>query len=124
MRTYGMITDTPQPEIWVMNKDVKFIDDILPLRDTDLYRVKCVEGVAWAVPMYKGLLRARLPNGQFQTCNLIGIDDDTLIGAPHTMLEGNVEHLRHPDAIIINFQGAIGKLAQDQGPGLRKDGEP
>lgn len=120
MRTYGMITDTPQPEIWVMNKDVKYIDDILPLRDTDLYRVRCIEGVAWAVPMYKGILRARLSNGQFQTCVLIGVDDSSLIGAPHTMLEGDIENIRQPNGIIVNIKGAKDKLAISQGPGLPK----
>jgi len=118
MRTYGTITDTPQADIWVMDPNVRFIDDILPLRDTDLFRVRCVEGVAWAVPFFKGAIRARLLNGQFQTCNLIGIDDSTLIGSPHTMLEGHVEDLRHPDAIIVNYQGAIDKLSRNQAPGL------
>lgn len=119
-RTYALITDTPNAEIWVTDPTVQYIDDIVPLRDTDLYRIRCIDGVDWAVPFYKGLIRARLHNGQFQTCNYIGIDDATLIGAPHTMLEGRIEDIRRPDAIIVNDIGAGDKLGSKQGAGLPK----
>lgn len=119
-RTYGTITDTPQAEIWVMDPNVKYIDDITPLQADDLFRVRCVDGVAWAVPFFKGSIMARLSNGQFQTCTLIGIDDISLIGAPHTLLEGHIEDLRKPNSIIVNYQGAIDKLARNQGHGLPK----
>lgn len=118
MRTYGQITDTPQAEIWVMDPNVRYIDDIQSLRDTDLYRVRCIDGVAWAVPYFRGMIRGRLSNGQFQTCIVTGVDDSTLIGAPHTMLEGSPTDLRFPDAIIVNKVGAEGKLAREQGQGL------
>jgi len=119
-RTYSSISDTPQAKIWVMNPSVKMIDDINPIRTIDLYRIRSIKGVKWAVPFYKGLIRAKLPNGQFQTCNLYGIDSATFIGMPHTMLEGRIEDLRKPSTIIINKVGAEDKLAQYQGPGLPK----
>src|ERR1700761_8324391 len=74
-RTYGAISDLGLPDIWVMDPKVQFIDDIKPMQDTTLYRVRGVEGVQWAVPLYKGLLSARLDNGNFQTCNVMGLDD-------------------------------------------------
>lgn len=111
VRTYGFITDTPQPDLWVMDEKVQFIDDIKPLTDTKLLVVRGVEGAAWAVPFYKGLLRARLDNGNFQQCNLIGIDDSTLIGGPPKLLEGKLTDLRLVDAIIVNKVGAEDKLA-------------
>lgn len=110
-RTFGFVTDTSQPNIWVTDPTVQFIDDIKPMKATALYRVRGVEGVAWAVPMYKGLIQARLSNGTFQTCILIGIDDATLIGAPPIMLEGTVENLRRSDAVIIDKAGTENKLA-------------
>lgn len=111
MRTYGTITDTNQADIWVMNEHVQMIDDIKPLKQTALYHVRSVEGVEWAVPFYKGLIRARLLNGQFQTCNLIGVDDTTLIGAPPMMASGSIYRLRDPDAVIVDDVGAQDKLA-------------
>ncbi len=112
-RTFGFITDTGQPSVWVMDPKVQFIDDLKPLQDTMLYRVRGVEGVDWAVPLYKGLLKARLDNGSFQTCNVIGLDDATLIGGPPEMVPGSaLADLRRADSVIVDEVGAKGKLAR------------
>lgn len=118
-RTFGFLSDTSLPDIWVMDEKVQFIDDIKPLQDTDLYRVSSIEGVDWAVPLYKGLIRARLANGTFQTCNVIGLDDATLIGGPPKMLEGSLEDLRIADSVIVNTIGAHNKLAKVSPDGRR-----
>lgn len=110
-RTYGFITDSSQADIWVMDPMVQFIDDIKPLKDTDLFRIRGVPGVEWATPLYKGLIKARLSNGKFQICNVIGIDDATLIGGPPQILKGDIVNLRAPDAVIINKVGAEDKLS-------------
>jgi len=75
MRSYSFITDVGLPDIWVMDPKVQFIDDVKPMQDMELYRVRGIEGVEWATPLYKGLIKARLANGNFQTCNVIGLDD-------------------------------------------------
>ncbi len=111
-RTFSFITDLSQPDIWVMDPKVQYIDDVKPVQDTELYRVRGVEGVEWAVPLYKGLLKARLENGNFQTCNVIGLDDSTLIGGPATMIEGKLEDLHKSDSVIVDIEGANGKLAK------------
>jgi len=111
-RTYSVITDLALPDIWVMDPKVQFIDDSKPLRDTQLYQVRGVDGVEWAVPLYKGSLRARLADGNFQACSVLGIDDATLIGGPPEMLEGRLEDLRQEDAVIVDLAGAGGRLAK------------
>jgi len=110
-RTYGAITDLSQPDIWVMDPKVQFIDDVKSLQDTELYRVRGIPGVAWAVPLYKGLLKARLESGNFQICNVLGLDDATLIGGPPVMMEGSLSDLRRQDSIIVNDVGAKTRLA-------------
>jgi putative ABC transport system permease protein len=111
-RTFGAVTDLSLPDIWVMDPKVQFIDDIKPLQDTELLRVRGISGVQWAVPLYKGLLKARLDNGNFQTCNVFGLDDATLIGGPPTMIQGNLADLRRSEAVIVDDVGAAGKLAK------------
>ncbi len=111
-RTIGAITDLSMPDIWVMDPKVQYIDDIKPLQDTQLFRARGVEGVEWAVPLYKGLIKARLSNGNFQTCVVMGLDDATMIGGPPTMVEGRLEDLRKADGVIVDEVGAKGKLAK------------
>lgn len=111
-RTYGFITDTNQASIWVMDEKVQFVDDIKPLNITELFRVRGIEGVEWAVPLFKGRINARQRDGDFQQANLIGIDGATFIGEPPEMIEGKVEDLRMTDAIIVNQEGAENQLAK------------
>lgn len=111
-RTFSFISDVGLPDIWVMDSKVQFVDDIKPLQDTELYRVRGISGVEWAMPMYKGLLKARLANGTFQTCIVVGLDDATLIGGPPVMLEGKIEDLRRSDGVIVDVDGAKDKLAK------------
>ena len=121
MRTFSFISDLGLPDIWVMDPKVQFVDDIKPLQDTKLYRVRGVSGVKWAMPLYKGLLKARLDNGTFQTCNVIGLDDATLIGGPPVMLVGNLKDLRRSDGVIVDIDGATDKLAK---PPMVPGGKP
>jgi len=120
-RTFSFITDTSQPNIWVMDPSVQYVDDIKAFKETFLFRVRSIEGVDWAVPMFKGLIPARLVNGTYQTCIFIGIDNPTLIGGPPRMIEGKIEDLRFPDAVIVNKVGAETKLSS---PGKTKDTIP
>ena len=84
---------------------MQFSDDVKPLSDSDLYRVRGVPGVAWAVRLYKGLTRSRLEDGNFQQTILLGLDDATLVGAPPNMIVGNIVDLRKPDAVIMDLEG-------------------
>lgn len=120
-RTFGFLSDTELPDVWVMDPKVQYIDDIKPLQDTVLYRVRGIEGVEWAMPLYKGLLKARLQNGAFQTCNVIGVDDATLAGGPPEMVEGTLADLRRAEGVIVDEVGARTRLARiPEGP----DGKP
>jgi len=103
--TVSQIRDVQGADIWVMDPNVQFIDDIKPMSEVELYRVRGVKGVEWAVRLYKGLSRARLPNGTFQQIILLGIDDASMVGAPEEMVLGNIKDLRKPDAIIMDVAG-------------------
>jgi len=103
--TVSQIRDVPGAAIWVMDEHVQFVDDIKPLADTELFRVKGVSGVDWAVRFYKGIARARLEEGSYEQMILLGIDDATLVGAPLGMLLGSIADLRKPDAVIMDDAG-------------------
>jgi len=105
-RTYAFISDTELPDIWVMDPSVEYVEQNKSLRDTELLRVRGIEGVAWAVPMFKGFVNMRLPDGSRDTIDMTGVDDATLIGAPPLMVKGNILDLRRADAIIVDEAAA------------------
>lgn len=103
-------------EIWVADAKVEQIGDTKPLRDTDVNRVRSVDGVAWAAPIFQGNIQARLLDGSSKLVTLIGIDSTTLAGAPTVMVEGTLDDLRLPNTVIIDEYGverlgeALGRL--------------
>ena len=88
-----------------MGPNVQFVDDLKPLVDSALYRVRGVKGVQRAVPLYKRLSRARMPDGNFQQVIVLGLDDSSFVGAPASMLVGRVDCLRQPEAVIMDRRG-------------------
>lgn len=104
-RTASQIIDIREAPIWVMRNEVQNADEIRALGENDVYRVRGVPGVSWAVRFFKGLARARVDDGSFRQVMLLGLDDDTLVGAPQELLLGSLDDLRHPDAVILDKAG-------------------
>lgn len=92
-------------EIWVADPKVEQVNDSKPLRDTDILRVRSIDGVAWAAALYLGNNQARMIDGSFKFVSLVGLDPTTLAGAPVEILEGTLEDLRLPNAVIIDEFG-------------------
>ncbi len=120
LRTAGQITDITGADLWVMDANVRYVDDVKPMIENNLYRVRGVEGVKWAVPLYKGNGRAKINSTQLVDAKggpevrsrlkvieqviLLGLDDATLVGAPspEKMLAGSLTDLRKPDGVVVD----------------------
>jgi putative ABC transport system permease protein len=103
--TTSQIRDISGADIWVMDPSVQFIDDITPLSNNAVYQVRGVPGVAWAVRFYDGKARAQFPEGNFKQFIVMGIDDQSLVGAPRKMLLGSLADLRRPDGVVLDESG-------------------
>lgn len=96
------VLDVPQADVWVMRRGTRTIEGALPMPDSELQRIRGVAGVAQAVPMSRGAATVRLRGGGSQAVVVIGVDDVTLLGVPSLVLQGRVEDLRQPDAVLLN----------------------
>lgn len=106
-RTGATIYDMPEVDIWVMDPRVRYIEEIEPLRQIEVVRVKSVPGIEWAVPFYKGMATIRMQDGLTQQVQLIGIDDISLIGGCPKILLGDPESIRYPGSVIMDRNGYI-----------------
>ena len=88
--------------IWVADPKVEQVNEVKGMRDTDVSRVRSVQGVAWAVPLFCAVQQTKLQNGNFKPIMLVGIDSATLVGRPPVMLSGRLEDLRLPNSVIID----------------------
>lgn len=116
--SYATATNIRAP-IWVIDPLVQHIGDNQPLRDTDVDRVRSVEGVGWAAPLYVGNTQARLlGGGATQSVTLVGLDADTLAGAPTNIVDGSLFDLRRAQGVIVDEQ-FIEKMKEQRGVRLR-----
>ena len=106
-RTASQVVDVTDADIWVMDPRTQYFEQTRALKDTDLFRVRGVPGVRYAVRLFKGTPVARAPDGVFSQTIALGLDDATLAGAPRKMLLGSWERLREPDAIVIDKAGYV-----------------
>jgi putative ABC transport system permease protein len=106
-RTTSQILDVTDADVWVMDKKTLYVDEVKALTENDLYRVRSVPGVLWAVRLFKGQPRAKAADGTFRVVIMMGLDDSSLVGAPSRdkMILGAVEDLRQPDSVIIDRAG-------------------
>jgi putative ABC transport system permease protein len=117
-RTAGQIYDITGADLWVMDANVRHVDDVKPMIENSLYRVRGAEGVHWAVPLYKGNARAKINSlgldlgtkkeTKFEVIEqviLLGLDDSSMVGAPppERMIVGKLKDLRKPDAVIVDY---------------------
>ncbi|MBA2727205.1 MAG: ABC transporter permease [Parachlamydiaceae bacterium] len=118
-RSYRMVTDIPAPNVWVMDPVTESEDKLRSLPFSYLDVVRSTPGVAWAVPLSISRSSIVTPTGGFDLCQLYGIDDASLIGAPARMLSGNVRDLRRRGAVIVDDYSAKGVLANRLPDGTR-----
>lgn len=104
-RTANQITDVREPDLWVMDKRVRYIEETEQLTQTQLLRVRGIKGVRWAEPLYKSLAMVRSTGGVLQQVHLIGVDDASLTGMCPQMVLGSKEDVRAPDGIIVDRAG-------------------
>lgn len=105
LQTASQVYDVEEAAIWVMDPSVEFANDVKPMSDGALYRVRGVPGVDWTARMFKGVSRAKLRDGSYQQVILVGVDDATFVGIPHKISQGRLADLRQQDAVMIDARG-------------------
>src|SRR5271166_7192472 len=62
LRTTSQIRDTHGADVWVMNPNVRYADDLKAISADAVFQVRGVAGVLWAVNLYRGQGQAQLAN--------------------------------------------------------------
>jgi putative ABC transport system permease protein len=104
-RTAGAIYAVTEPDIWVMDSRVRYIEEVEPMRDIELSNVRSVKGIEWAAPFYKGISTIRMQDGLTQQVQLIGVDDVSLVGICPNQIMGDPAIIRKPQTAMMDLNG-------------------
>ncbi|MGH9612264.1 MAG: FtsX-like permease family protein [Bryobacteraceae bacterium] len=109
-RGFALISENLRADVWVMDPAVESTQLTTNIPDSATARVRSVTGVVSGVPLALATADARFPNGRFQSFQLIGVDDATLIGLPPLRDGVSPTVLRTPDAVVVDSGGTDGTL--------------
>lgn len=105
-RSYRMVTDMPLPTIWIVDPSTESDEKSRPMPEGYLDIVRSIPGIEWAIPVRVAAVPLITSSGVFHICQLYGIDNATLIGAPMEMVEGNVRDLYREGGVIVDVYSA------------------
>jgi len=95
--------------IWVMDPAVQTVANTVGMPDYVLDAVRSMQGVKYAVPLYSGGGLAKLSDGTYQSVNIIGLDDTSLLGRPE-LVEGRIEDIYAQSGFIAVRDAEFSKL--------------
>jgi len=100
-RSHRIVTNTPEPDIWVIDPATQAEDLIRSMPKEYLQYVRSIPNIEWAVPVNYLLLPLTTRAGRFTVAEIYGIDNQTLVGMPK-LIEGNVQDLYREGGIILD----------------------
>lgn len=106
------VLDVREAQVWVMDPRVRQAEEGLALSDAELYRVRSVEGVDWAVPYFRATSTIKTVDGRVNAITLIGVDNASLVGLPPDNREAAAAAIRGRNAIVLD-RTLVGRIWSD-----------
>jgi putative ABC transport system permease protein len=99
--TSGLI-DHCNADLWVTSKNVPYIEQGVVFSERKLNQVRAVPGVEDAEKYIVQFVQWKHPNGSETSVQVVGFNVDSSLGRPWNLVQGEVEDLKTPDAIILD----------------------
>jgi putative ABC transport system permease protein len=99
--TTGLI-DHSGADLWVTSKHTPYIEQGGIFSERKLYQARATPGVASAEKYIARFGSWKKPDGGLESVQVVGFDVDQPMGAPWSVVSGNVADLKAPDAAIID----------------------
>ena len=102
-RLVAQIQNIKGVDLWVMGQESSTPDQPTHFTPIDLYRIRSVPGVLWAVQLHKSWMWMKHEKTKTTLVwDVIGVDSESLIGLPKNMLVGMRAAVRYPNSIIVD----------------------
>jgi putative ABC transport system permease protein len=96
------LIDHSGADLWVASKNVPYIEQGVAFSERKLNQVRAVEGVADAQKIIAHWTQWKRHDGGQESVQIVGINVDDPLERPWNLVEGRVEDLKSPDAVILD----------------------
>jgi putative ABC transport system permease protein len=100
-RATGPLQNIGIADLWVASEGTRYVDIVRGIHQRELWRMRSVPGVEWAEPLIVTPAIAELPDGGFHEVQVIGFDRVTMVGRPPILLDGRLEDVLLPEAVLV-----------------------
>jgi putative ABC transport system permease protein len=100
--TTSNLIDNSGADLWVTSKHVPYVEQGVAFSERKLYQVRAVTGVAKAEKLIARWVTWKNPDGRQESVQVVGLNVDETLGRPWNLVQGRVEDLKRPDAIIMD----------------------
>ncbi len=108
--TTSSIIDKSNVDLWVVSKGTPYIEQGSVFSERKLYQVLATPGVARADKYIVRFSNWKTPEGAEEGIQIVGFNPYSGIGGPWNVVEGNLEDLKTPDAVMVDeiYQKKLG----------------
>jgi putative ABC transport system permease protein len=96
------LIDHSNADLWITSKNVPYVEQGVPFSERKLNQVRTVPGVADAQKIIAHWTQWKRHDGGEESVQVVGINVDDCIERPWNLVEGRVEDLKRPDAVIMD----------------------
>jgi putative ABC transport system permease protein len=107
-RAYSTVTNIGAA-MWVMDPGVNTPTSAIPMPDYVLDAVRSMDGVSYAVPLFISGALVKLHSGNYQSVNVVGLDDESLFGRPE-LEQGSIQDIYADNTFIVVHDAEFNKL--------------
>ena len=96
------LIDHSGADLWITSKNVPYVEQGVAFSERKLNQVRAVDGVADAQKIIARWTQWKRHDGGQDSVQIVGVNVDDRLERPWNLVEGRVEDLKSPDAVILD----------------------
>jgi putative ABC transport system permease protein len=100
--TTSSIIDKSKVDLWIVSRGTPYIEQGSVFSERKLYQVLATPGVARADKYIVRFSNWKTPEGAEEGIQIVGFNPYSGIGGPWNVVQGNIEDLKTPDAVMVD----------------------
>jgi putative ABC transport system permease protein len=101
-RTTTALVDMSRADLWVVSKNVPYIEQGIPFSERKLYTVRATLGVAEAQNYIVRFTRWKRADGQEEAIQIVGVNPESTMGQAWNIVAGRREDLKVDDSVFVD----------------------
>jgi putative ABC transport system permease protein len=101
-RTTTALVDKSRADLWVVSKNVPYVEQGVAFSERKLYNVRATPGVAEAEKYIVRFSRWRRADGQEEAVQIVGVNPESTMGQAWDIVAGRVEDLKVDDSVMVD----------------------